>query len=204
MSKKALVSFLAAAVLAVPAVALADHGGRGGGGHGGKTDTYQLKGTLSAYTAAVGTTPGSITIHVLKGNRAGRPFVGMTLTFVLTTATRIEPRRAVIVDGDHGSVQVKAAARPRCNRSAGGDAEEGRGRVRRRLEERAAGPEWRLRSRPLRLPRSPRPAGRRAPNRSRCPSSPPRRRAPGRARRRAPGARFRLPCRRRAPRSRQR
>jgi hypothetical protein len=57
----------------------------------------------------MGTTPGSITIKVLKGNRAGRPFVGMTLTFVLTTATKIEPRGAVIRDGDRGSVQLKAA-----------------------------------------------------------------------------------------------
>ena len=57
----------------------------------------------------MGTTPGSITIQVMKGNRAGRPFVGMTLTFMLTTATKIEPRGAVILDGDRGSVQLKAA-----------------------------------------------------------------------------------------------
>ena len=70
-----------------------------------------MKGTLSGFTAAVGTTPGSITIQVMKGNRAGRPFVGMTLTFMLTTATKIEPRAAVILDGDRGSVQLKAAER---------------------------------------------------------------------------------------------
>lgn len=86
-----------------------DNSGPGHGGHGVRLDTYNLKGTLSGYTAAVGTTPGSITIQVMKGNRAGRPFVGMTLTFVLTTATKIEPRGAVILDGDRGSVQLKAA-----------------------------------------------------------------------------------------------
>ena len=119
MRTRMMVSLLAAAALALPAAAIADHGGgdgggnsgsgHGGHGHGVRLDTYKLKGTLSAYTAAMGTTPGSITIKVLKGNRAGRPFVGMTLTFVLMTATKIEPRGAVIVDGDRGSVQLKAA-----------------------------------------------------------------------------------------------
>jgi hypothetical protein len=119
MRTRMMVSLLAAAALALPAAAIADHGGRDGGGnsgsghgghgHGVRLDTYKLKGTLSAYTAAMGTTPGSITIKVLKGNRAGRPFVGMTLTFVLTTATKIEPRSAAILDGDRGSVQLKAA-----------------------------------------------------------------------------------------------
>jgi hypothetical protein len=117
MRTRMMVSLLAAAALALPAAAIADHGGGDGGGnsgsghggHGVRLDTYQLKGTLSAYTAAMGTTPGSITIKILKGNRAGRPFVGTTLTFVLTTATKIEPRGAVILDGDQGSVQLKAA-----------------------------------------------------------------------------------------------
>ena len=115
MRTRMIVSLLAVAALALPAAAIADHGGgnsgsgHGGHGHGVRLDTYNLKGRLSAFTAAVGTTPGSITIQVLKGNRAGRPFVGMTLTFVLTVATKIEPRGAVIVNGDRGSVQLKAA-----------------------------------------------------------------------------------------------
>jgi len=119
MRTRMMVSLLAAAALALPAAAIADHGGgdgggnsgsgHGGHGHGVRLDTYKLKGTLSAFTAAMGTTPGSITIKVLKGNRAGRPFVGMTLTFVLTTATKIEPRSAAILDGDRGSVQLKTA-----------------------------------------------------------------------------------------------
>ena len=104
MRTRMIVSLLAAAALALPAAAVADHGGGGDnsgpghgghGGHGLRLDTYNLKGTLSGFTAAVGTTPGSITIQVMKGNRAGRPFVGMTLTFMLTTATKIEPRGAV-------------------------------------------------------------------------------------------------------------
>jgi hypothetical protein len=114
MRTRLIVSLLAAVVLALPTAAIADHGAGKSGprhvghGHGVRLDTYNLKGRLSAFTAAVGTTPGSITIQVLKGNRAGRPFVGMTLTFVLTAATKIEPRGAVIVNGDQGSVQLKA------------------------------------------------------------------------------------------------
>jgi hypothetical protein len=114
MRTRLIVSLLAAVVLALPTAAIADHGGGKSGprhvghGHGVRLDTYNLKGRLSAFTAAVGTTPGSITIQVLKGNRAGRPFVGMTLTFVLTAATKIEPRGAVIVNGDQGSLQLKA------------------------------------------------------------------------------------------------
>ena len=62
MRTKVLVSLLAATALALPAAALADHGGGGGGGGGPKQANYELKGTLSAYTAAVGATNGSITI----------------------------------------------------------------------------------------------------------------------------------------------
>jgi hypothetical protein len=111
MCTRMVVTLLAAGTLALPAAAVADHGGgdNSGPGHGVRLDTVNLKGTLSGFTAATGTTPGSITITVLKGNRAGRPFVGTTLTFVLTAATKFEPRGAVIRDGDRGSVQLKAA-----------------------------------------------------------------------------------------------
>jgi hypothetical protein len=107
MRKKIMLTFLAAAMLALPAGALAD---KGGGGNGKSQATYQLKGTLSAYTAAVGTTPGSITILVSKGNNAGRPFVGQTLTFATNAATKVSPRGAAIANGDQGSVQLKGAA----------------------------------------------------------------------------------------------
>jgi len=114
MQKKLLVMLLAATMLALPAGALADHGGRGGGhdgdGHGdakGKV-TFQLKGFLSAFTAPNGLKPGSVTIFVTRANRAGRPFVGITLTFMLGPRTEIEPEDAVILDGDFGSVRVNA------------------------------------------------------------------------------------------------
>jgi len=74
-----------------------------------KQDTYELKGTLSAYTAAVGSTPGSLTIVVSKANQAGRPFVGQTLTFALDSSTRVKTKGGGIVDGDQGDVQVKGS-----------------------------------------------------------------------------------------------
>ena len=104
MRTNVLLTLLAAAVLAVPAGALASRDG-----HGPKKATYELHGTLSAYTAAVGATPGSITILVSKANKAGRPFVGLALTFPVSSTTKVQPTGAVIANGDRGSVQVKGA-----------------------------------------------------------------------------------------------
>ena len=104
MRTKVLLILLAAAVLAVPAGAVASKSG-----HGPTKATYELHGTLSAYTAAVGATPGSITILVSKANKAGRPFVGLPLTFPVASTTKVKPTGALIVDGDLGAVQVKGA-----------------------------------------------------------------------------------------------
>jgi hypothetical protein len=98
MDKKVVLSVIAAAAVAVsPAFAAK------------KKDTYELKGTLSAYTGAVDTTPGSITIVVNKANHAGQPFVGQTLIFTLDATTRVKMKGGAIVDGDQGDVQVKGA-----------------------------------------------------------------------------------------------
>src|SRR5258707_1260960 len=103
MRTKVLLLALAVAALAVPAGALADKGK----GHGPKQATYELHGTLSAYTAAVGVTPGSITMLVSKANKAGRPFVGLTVTFTVASTTKVQPGGALIADGDLGAIQVK-------------------------------------------------------------------------------------------------
>jgi hypothetical protein len=110
MRRKLFFTMLAAAALALPSAALADHGGGHGGNHGhhgGGRATFELKGTLSAFTPAAGATNGSITIHVLKANDAGRPFVGMTLTFPVSPATEVETRNGTIANGDSGEVQLK-------------------------------------------------------------------------------------------------
>jgi hypothetical protein len=98
MRKKFVLVVLAAAALAVsPALAAK------------KKDTYNLKGDLSAYTAAVDSTPGSITILVTKANHAGQALVGQTLTFSLDATTKVQLEGGAIVDGDHGTLQVKGA-----------------------------------------------------------------------------------------------
>jgi len=96
-TKVALSVIVAAAMVVSPAFAAK------------KKDTYELKGTLSAYTAAVGSTPGSLTIQVTKANEAGKVFVGQTLTFVLDSSTKVKTKGGGIVDGDRGDVQVKGA-----------------------------------------------------------------------------------------------
>ena len=96
-TKVALSVIVAAAMVVSPAFAAK------------KKDTYELKGTLSAYTAAAGTTPGSVTILVTKANQAGRAFVGQTLIFALDASTRVKTKGGGIVDGDQGDVQVKGA-----------------------------------------------------------------------------------------------
>ncbi len=96
MEKRVVLAILAASAVAVsPAFAAK------------KKDTYELKGTLSAYVAAVDTTPGSVTILVTKANHAGQPFVGQTLIFPLDATTRVKTKGGGIVDGDKGDVQVK-------------------------------------------------------------------------------------------------
>jgi hypothetical protein len=72
-----------------------------------KNDTYVFHGALSAYTAAAGVTPGSITIVVSQANKAGRVFVGQPVTFTVAATTKVQPVGAAIADGDLGMIQVK-------------------------------------------------------------------------------------------------
>ena len=98
MRQKVILTVLATALIVSPAWAAK------------KKDTYNLKGTLSTYTAAVDeSTPGSITILVTKANKAGRPFVGQTLTFAVTSATKVKTDSDGILDGEFGNVQLKGA-----------------------------------------------------------------------------------------------
>jgi hypothetical protein len=98
MLKKSALIFLAVALMATPAFAAK------------KKDTYNLKGALSAYTAAVDeSTPGSVTILVSKANKAGRPFVGQTLTFVVPFGTKVKTDADGILDGDVGNLLVQGA-----------------------------------------------------------------------------------------------
>ena len=97
-SKVVLSMIVAAAMVVSPAFAAK------------KKDTYELKGTLSAYAAAVGASPGSLTVQVTKANEAGKVFVGQTITFALDSSTNVKTKGGGIVDGEHGDIQVKGVS----------------------------------------------------------------------------------------------
>jgi hypothetical protein len=109
--KKTLLLVLA--VLVVPSVALAAKPA-----HGPQPPprvTYELKGTLSNYTAydAATSTDGSITIDVSKADHHGKALKGQTLTFAVDAHTVIWLKKGLttITNGDYGIVRVRAVAR---------------------------------------------------------------------------------------------
>lgn len=113
--KKAVILAAAVAVMAVPAVAIAKGppSGKGSGGTHGKSAPkvmYVLKGTLSGYTAANGSTNGSITIAVSHSNRHGQALKGQSLTIPVSAATKISLASGLttIAAGDRGIVKIRA------------------------------------------------------------------------------------------------
>jgi hypothetical protein len=104
---------LVLAVLVVPSVALAAKPA-----HGPKPPrqvTYELKGTLSNYTAydAATSTDGTITIAVSKADHHGKALKGKTLTFAVDSHTVVWLKKGLttITNGDSGVVRVRAVAR---------------------------------------------------------------------------------------------
>jgi hypothetical protein len=123
---RAFVICLAAVVLAVPAAAFAAkpphpahpaHPAHPTKGAPTKTHavTYVLKGTLSAYTAVTPANgvnpevPGSVTITVAHSNHHGMAFKRQSLTFQLTSSTKVVlGHHSTVTDGDRGMVKVRA------------------------------------------------------------------------------------------------
>jgi hypothetical protein len=124
---RAFVICLAAVVLAVPAAAFAAkpphpahpaHPAHPTKGAPSKTHavTYVLKGTLSAYTAVTPANgvnpevPGSVTITVAHSNHHGNAFKGQSLTFQLTSSTKVVLGHLTTVtpNVDRGMVKVRA------------------------------------------------------------------------------------------------
>jgi hypothetical protein len=112
--KKTLLLVIAA--LLVPSVALAAKPA-----HGPKPPkpgshmAYELKGTLSNYTAydAGTSTNGTITIVVSSANHRGKALKGQTLTFAVDANTTISLKSGLstITNGDYGMVKVRAAVK---------------------------------------------------------------------------------------------
>ena len=97
-------------VLAVPAAALAatppSHPATSAKG----TVLWVLRGTLSKYTAASGSTAGSISITVKSSSLDSAKLKGMTLTFATNAKTTVVLHNdKPIADGDRGIVKVRAA-----------------------------------------------------------------------------------------------
>lgn len=112
--KKAIL--LVVAALAIPSVALATKPAHGPNPPKPKPVpqvTYDLRGTLSNYTAynAQTQTNGSITILVASANNHAKSLKGQTLTFVLDSKSKISLHDGLttVTNGDMGHVKVRAA-----------------------------------------------------------------------------------------------
>ena len=81
---------IACLALLVPAAALAKGKPSDPGSQGkAKTVMYVLRGTLTAYTAANGSTNGLVTITVKGANHHGASLKGKTLTFAVSSTTKV-------------------------------------------------------------------------------------------------------------------
>jgi hypothetical protein len=106
-----LLVFLALA-LAVPTVALAAKPavpGNSQASHGKAPQVmYVLKGTLTAYTAANGATNGSVSLLVKSANHHGASLKGQTLTFAVSSSTKVvNGDGAAVTVNDNGVVKVR-------------------------------------------------------------------------------------------------
>ncbi len=106
-----LLVFLAL-TLAIPAAALAAKPpvpGSSQASHGKAPQVmYVLKGTLTAFTAAVGATNGSVSLLVKSANHHGASLKGQTLTFAVSSATKVVTGDATAVTvNDNGVVKVR-------------------------------------------------------------------------------------------------
>jgi hypothetical protein len=113
---KKLIVFLVAAVALPTSVALAAKPSHPAtGGKSAPKVMYVLKGSLSAYTAATANSTGSITILVKHSNYHAKALVGSSMTFTLTSQTRVTNGHgkpvSQIADNTNGVVKFKAPLR---------------------------------------------------------------------------------------------
>jgi len=71
--------------------------------------TFVLRGKLSNYSAATTSTPGQVTILVSAANYHGATLKGQTLTFSLSTSSKVVlGSKSTIGNGDRGVVKLRA------------------------------------------------------------------------------------------------
>ena len=71
------------------------------------TVSYILHGSLSAYVAPSGGANGSITIAISASNYAAKQLVHTTLTFAVSSKTKVTFKGSTIANGDRGVVKVR-------------------------------------------------------------------------------------------------
>lgn len=87
--RKVLVVLMAALLVPAAAVAKGKPTNPGSQGKAAPKVMYVLKGTLNAYTAVSGTTNGLVTITVKSSNRHGASLKGQSLTFAVSSSTKV-------------------------------------------------------------------------------------------------------------------
>src|SRR5712691_6722266 len=101
---------IGAALLLVPAAALAAKPAHPSTPATPKMVLFVLRGTISHYTAATNTTNGSISITVKSSNFDSKTLKGTTLTFATDSKTKVVMHEGKpIADNDRGIVKVRAA-----------------------------------------------------------------------------------------------
>jgi hypothetical protein len=112
---KKIIVFLVAAVALPTSVAFAKPSHPAKGGKSAPKVMYVLKGSLSAYTAATADATGTITIDVKHSNYHAKALVGSSMTFILTSKTRVTNGHGAavtqIADGTRGILKFKAPLR---------------------------------------------------------------------------------------------
>jgi hypothetical protein len=105
--RKLMIAMVSAALL-VPTVAFAKGkpSDPGSQGKAAPKVMYVLRGTLTAYTPANGTTNGLVTINVSGANRHGASLKGKSLTFAVSSASKIV---GAFTANDRGVVKLRGA-----------------------------------------------------------------------------------------------
>jgi hypothetical protein len=113
MRKLALVMALAALVLPAAASAKPPHPAKPATATtpAAPVVAYILRGTITAYAAANGATNGSVSILVSASNHHGASLQGKTLTFAVSSSTRVVLHKGAAVNPghDHGIVKIRGA-----------------------------------------------------------------------------------------------
>jgi len=102
--KKVLVVLVAALLVPAAAVAKGKPSTAGSQSKAAPKVMYVLKGTLTAYAPANGATNGSVTITVKSSNRHGASLKNLSLTFAVSSSTRIV---GTFTANDNGIVKLR-------------------------------------------------------------------------------------------------